>query len=36
MAIKVYKPTINSMRNKSVTDYSGLQRSLPRRAYLLL
>ena len=34
MAIKVYKPTINSMRNKSVTDYSGLSKVAPEKSLL--
>ena len=34
MAIKVYKPTINSMRNRSVTDYSGLSKVAPEKSLL--
>ncbi len=34
MAIKVYKSTINSMRNKSVTDYSGLSKVAPEKSLL--
>ncbi len=34
MAIKVYKPTINSLRNKSVTDYSGLSKVAPEKSLL--
>ena len=34
MAIKVYKPTINSMRNRSVTDYSGLSKVAPEKRLL--
>ena len=34
MAIKVYKPTINSMRNKSGTDYSGLSKVAPEKSLL--
>lgn len=34
MAIKVYKPTINSRRNMSVTDYSGLSKVEPEKSLL--
>src|SRR5574344_385394 len=34
MAIKVYKPTINSRRNMSVTDYSGLSKVAPEKSLL--
>ena len=34
MAIKYYKPTINSMRNRSVTDYSGLSKVAPEKSLL--
>ena len=34
MAIKVYKPTINSRRNMSVTDYSELSKVAPERSLL--
>ncbi len=34
MAIKFYKPTINSMRNRSVTDYSGLSKVAPEKGLL--
>ncbi len=34
MAIKVYKPTINSMRNRSVTDYSVLSKVAPEKSLL--
>ena len=34
MAIKVYKPTINSRRNMSVTDYSSLSKNGPERSLL--
>ena len=34
MAIKVYKPTINSRRNMSVTDYSGLSKVEPEKSML--
>ena len=34
MAIKFYKPTINSMRNRSVTDYSGLSKVAPEKSLL--
>ena len=34
MSIKVYKPTINSRRNMSVTDYSELSRVAPERSLL--
>ena len=34
MAIKVYKPTINSMRNRSVTDDSGLSKVAPEKSLL--
>ena len=32
MSIKVYKPTINSRRNMSVTDYSELSKVAPERS----
>ena len=34
MSIKVYKPTINSRRNMSVTDYSELSKVAPERSLL--
>ena len=34
MAIKVYKPTINSRRNMSVVDYSGLSKVAPEKSLL--
>ena len=34
MAIKVYKPTINSRRNMSVIDYSGLSKVAPEKSLL--
>ena len=34
MAIKYYKPTINSMRNRSVTDYSVLSKVAPEKSLL--
>lgn len=34
MAIKVYKPTINSRRNTSVTDYSVLSKVAPEKSLL--
>lgn len=34
MSIKVYKPTTNSRRNMSVTDYSGLSKVEPERSLL--
>ncbi len=34
MAIKVYKPTTNSRRNMSVTDYSALSKNGPERSLL--
>lgn len=34
MSIKVYKPTINSRRNMSVTDYSELSKCAPERSLL--
>ncbi|MDY3862117.1 MAG: 50S ribosomal protein L2 [Ruminococcus sp.] len=34
MAIKVYKPTINSRRNMSVTDFSGLSKVAPEKSLL--
>ena len=34
MSIKVYKPTINSRRNMSVTDYSELSKVTPERSLL--
>ena len=34
MAIKVYKPTINSRRNMSGTDYSGLSKVEPEKSLL--
>lgn len=34
MSIKVYKPTINSRRNMSVTDYSELSKVKPERSLL--
>ena len=34
MAIKVYKPTINSRRNMSVTDYSVLSKVAPEKSLL--
>ena len=34
MSIKVYKPTINSRRNMSVTDYSVLSKVAPERSLL--
>ena len=34
MAIKVYKPTTNSRRNTSVTDYSELSKVAPERSLL--
>lgn len=34
MSIKVYKPTINSRRNTSVTDYSELSKVAPERSLL--
>ena len=34
MSIKVYKPTINSRRNMSVTDYSELSKAAPERSLL--
>ncbi|MBP9988010.1 MAG: 50S ribosomal protein L2 [Ruminococcus sp.] len=34
MSIKFYKPTSNSMRNMSVTDYSGLSKVAPERSLL--
>lgn len=33
MAIKNYKPTTPSRRNMSVTDYSGLSKVAPERAF---
>src|SRR5574344_697226 len=34
MSIKVYKPTTNSRRNMSVTDYSELSKVAPERSLL--
>ena len=34
MSIKVYKPTSNSRRNMSVTDYSELSKVAPERSLL--
>ncbi len=34
MAIKVYKPTINSRRNMSVIDYSSLSKVAPEKSLL--
>ena len=34
MAIKVYKPTINSRRNMSVIDYSSLSKAAPEKSLL--
>ena len=34
MAIKVYKPTINSRRNMSVVDYSSLSKVAPEKSLL--
>ena len=34
MAIKVYKPTINSRRNMSVIDYSSLSKVAPEKSFL--
>ena len=34
MAIKVFKPTINSRRNMSVTDYSVLSKVAPEKSLL--
>ena len=34
MSIKVYKPTTNSRRNTSVTDYSELSKVAPERSLL--
>ena len=34
MSIKVYKPTSNSRRNMSVTDYSGLSKVAPEKSLL--
>ena len=34
MAIKVFKPTINSRRNMSVTDFSVLSKVAPEKSLL--